>query len=296
MYGRAFQYYTSEARDKVDVVIDEINTAPFLTPLYAKQPVISLIHQLAREFWFFELRPPFSWLGYLAEPWYLKIYQKVPTVALSESTKQDLVRLGFQKVFVIPAGIGFSPRRTIPQKEEEPTLLYVGRLERAKRPDHAIQAFHMVKKEMPAAKLWIVGDGTLRQRLQDTASQDIHFFGWVSESRKLELMSRAHVLLAPYLREGWGLVVTEANACGTPAIGYNVPGLKDSIRDGETGLLTKENTLQSLAQLILQFFQDGRLREQLTQTALEWSGQFSWDKYAHQFTHVLDEVVEGRVN
>lgn len=132
--------------------------------------------------------------------------------------------------------------------------------------------------------------------VEDLARQDVQFFGKVSDAQKLELMSRAHVLLVPYVREGWGLVVTEANACGTPAIGYNVPGLKDSIRHGETGLLTTENTPEALAQLTVELLQDDKLRHRLAQAALEWSREFTWDKTAEQFMRILDEVAEGRFN
>lgn len=296
VYVRAYQYYTSDARENFDVVIDEINTIPFFTPLYVKQPVVSVIYQLAREFWLLEVPTPFSWVGYVIEPWYLRIYRNVPTVTISESGRQDMVKLGFRNVSRIPVGISFEPLKSIPRPEDDPTILYIGRLERAKRPYDAIRAFDVIKNRLPNAKLWIIGDGPIRGQLEDLARQDVQFFGKVSDAQKLELMSRAHVLLVPYVREGWGLVVTEANACGTPAIGYNVPGLKDSIRHGETGLLTTENTPEALAQLTVELLQDDKLRHRLAQAALEWSREFTWDKTAEQFMRILDEVAEGRFN
>jgi len=296
VYMRAFQYYTSEARENFDVVIDEINTIPFFAPLYVKQPVVSVIYQLAREFWLLEVPAPFSWVGYVIEPWYLRIYRNVPTVTISESGRQDMVKLGFRNVSMIPVGISFEPLQSISKTEDDPTILYIGRLERAKRPCDAIRAFDIIKNRLPNAKLWIIGDGPIRGQLEDLAGQDVQFFGKVSDSEKLELMSRSHVLLVPYVREGWGLVVTEANACGTPAIGYNVPGLKDSIRDGETGLLTPENTPEALAKLTLELLQDNKLHHRLAQAALEWSREFNWDKTAEQFMRILDEVAEGRFN
>jgi glycosyltransferase involved in cell wall biosynthesis len=103
-------------------------------------------------------------------------------------------------------------------KEERLTLLFVGRLKRVKKPDHAIRAFQMVGEMLHDARLWIVGDGYLRDKLERMAEQGVEFMGRVEDSMKVELMTRAHVLLFPAVREGWGLSITEANARGTPAV------------------------------------------------------------------------------
>jgi glycosyltransferase involved in cell wall biosynthesis len=292
VYLKARKNYLNYFKGKVDVVIDEINTIPFFTPLYVKEKKLALIHQLAREFWFYETKFPLSIIGYAIEPRYLKLYKDIPTLTVSNSTKQDLIELGFKEVFIIPEGLNHkhNPKSIYP-KEKNFTLIFVGRLKRAKLPDHAIKAFNIVKKQIPEARLWIVGDGYLKSELQKIAGDGITFFGKVSEKEKYELMSRAHALIVPGVREGWGLVVIEANSVGTPAIGYNVHGLRDSIRDGENGLLVKQNSPEAMAKAIMKLYNDEKLRNQLSENALEYAKQFSWDKSAEEFEKVVEGVV-----
>lgn len=153
---------------------------------------------------------------------------------------------------------------------------------RAKLPDHVMEAFTYIRKRMPDAKLWMVGDGKMRKKLEENKPYDVTFFGYVEGNKKHELMSRAHAILVPGVREGWGLVVTEANAMGTPAIGYNVHGLRDSIRDGETGLLCEPNP-EAMAGKAFELLGDNTLREKLSRNALAWAGEFNWDRSAEEF-------------
>jgi glycosyltransferase involved in cell wall biosynthesis len=97
------------------------------------------------------------------------------------------------------------------------------------------------------------------------------------------------MILVPAIREGWGLVVTESNAMGTPAVAYNVPGLRDSIKDGQTGLLTHENNPQELASLAISLFRDSRTLIKISANAINFSRQFSWDKSTEIFYHILQQ-------
>jgi glycosyltransferase involved in cell wall biosynthesis len=116
-----------------------------------------------------------------------------------------------------------------PAKEQAPTVLFVGRLTSNKRPDHALQAFRELKRHLPDAALWVVGDGPMLPKLKASAPPGTMFFGRVSEAQKHELMGRAHALIATSVREGWGLAVSEAALSGTRAVGYDVAGLHDSV-------------------------------------------------------------------
>lgn len=108
-------------------------------------------------------------------------------------------------------------------------VLYLGRLSANKRPDHAIQAFQLAKKSLPEAKMWVVGDGPMRKALERKAGPDITFFGRVSTAERERMLAEATCIVVTSVREGWGLVVTEAAEMGTPAIAYDVPGLRDSV-------------------------------------------------------------------
>ena len=115
------------------------------------------------------------------------------------------------------------------------------------------------------------------------------FFGRVSEEKKLDLLKRAHVLMVPSVREGWGISVIEANAMGTPAVGYNIPGLRDSIVDGKTGFLAEPLNPSALAERALRLLRDRRLAESMSLSALKWSTRFTWDRAAREF----GEVIQG---
>ena len=295
VYLKASRYYKQHCGE-FDVVIDEINTRPFMTPKFVKDgtPVIALIHQLAREFWFYEARFPVSWIGYhLLEDRWLKNYVDIPTITVSQSTRQDLIELGFKNVTIIPEGLSIKPLSVVAEKEDEPTLIFVGRMGHAKRPDHVIEAFAYIRKRIPDAKLWMVGDGAMRKKLEDKKVDGVTFFGYVDGERKRELMSKAHAILVPGIREGWGLVVTEANAMGTPAVGYDVHGLRDSIRDGETGVLCEAKPEMMAAQMV-ELLEDKRMWDRLSENALVWAGEFDWERSAEEFIRVVEAVVDGR--
>lgn len=293
VYWKAKKYYRKYFKGNFDIVVDEINTRPFLTPKFVDngEKVVALIYQLAREFWFYETRFPINYLGYyVLENRWLANYRDIPTVTISESTRKDLVVLGFRKVSIVPVGINFKPLESLPEKEKNPTFIFVGRLKKAKLPDHAITTFKIIKEKIPDAKLWVVGEGYYRRELEKIADSSVKFFGAVEHEKKLELMSRAHAILVPGVREGWGLVVTEANAMGIPAIGYNIPGLRDAIRDCEVGLLC-ESKPEVMAEKAIELLQDETLLEKLSRNALEWSRNFSWDKSAEEFLKLIERIV-----
>jgi len=290
VYWKARSYYRKLfASERYDVVIDEINTMPFFTPKFLKnEQIIALIHQLAREYWFYETPFPISHIGYhLLEKRWLRNYVDVPTVTVSESTKHDLLGLGFKRVHVVPEGLNFKPLDEVPQKESYPAVIYVGRLNRAKRPDHAIRAFKVVKEKFPKAELWIVGDGYFRKKLERMAFEGVKFFSNLSNEERRELVRRAWVLVNPSVREGWGLNVIEANALGTPCVAYDVAGLSDSIRDGVTGLLARNGDVKDLADKIAMVLRDEELRMRLSRNCLEYAESFNWDKTAEEFMKVL---------
>jgi glycosyltransferase involved in cell wall biosynthesis len=175
---------------------------------------------------------------------------------VSDSTKADLGEIGFKKVYIVPPGLNVTPLSNVKEKETSPTVVFIGRLKKTKLPHHALQAFSIIKREIHDAKMWIIGDGYLREELESSNMKDVTFYGYVSNEKKYDLLSRAHIIIVPAVREGWGLIVTEANAMGTPAIGYDVHGLRDSIRDGETGIIIKERSPAAMAQqtiLLLRF-------------------------------------------
>lgn len=292
VYGNAKKYYRkSFSKEHYDLVIDEINTRPFFTPKFVNhgEKIVALIHQLAREYWFYETSFPASYLGYhFLENRWLRDYIDVPTVTVSESGRQDLLGLGFKRVFVVPEGLNFEALKEVPGKEDFPVVVYVGRLRRAKRPDHAIRAFEIVKDQVPEAELWILGDGPQRERLEKVALEGVKFFGNLPNTERRKLMRAAWVLVNPSVREGWGLNVVEANALGVPCVAYDVAGLRDSIKDGKTGLLAQNGDVENLAEKVLSVIKYDDFRIKLSRNAVEYSRDFSWEKTAQEFMKVVD--------
>lgn len=287
VYKKAKKHYTEHFRiEGFDIVIDEINTVPFLTPTFVHngEKVLALIHQLAREYWFYETPFPINYIGFhFLEKRWLKQYVDVPTFTVSESTKKDLMDLGFKDLHILPEGLNFEPLKLMPQKYSQPVAVFSGRLKRAKRPDHAIRAFKIIKEKVPDAELWVFGDGPFRRTLERISGPGVTFFGNIENGKRRELLSKSWVLLSPGLREGWGLNVIEANALAVPAIAYNVPGLCDSIQNYKTGLLAESGNTVDLATKTIDLLINHSLREQFSRNALEYSRQFCWEKTADIF-------------
>ena len=290
VYSHAKRFYR-EHESEFDVVIDETNTRPFMTPKYVNKPIVALIHQLAVEFWDYKMPFPINLMGrHFLEPYWLRHYMNIKTITVSESTKADLERLGFKDVEIVYNGLNGDILDDPPRKEEEFTAIFVGRLTPTKKPEDAIKAFTLFGR----GRLWIVGRGELMRKLKKRYNQDnIDFKGFIPEDKKIELMKRAHVLLVPGIREGWGRVVIEANALGTPVIGYNVPGLRDSIKHNYNGLLCESNP-KAMSETLKRLYEDEELRKKLSKNALEWAKRFNWDESAERFERVLRGVTDGR--
>lgn len=294
VYWKAREHYRKYfSKQEYDVVIDEINTIPFLTPKFVRkrEKIIALIHQLSREYWFYETPFPASYFGYyLFEPRWLKNYEKIPTVTVSESSRKDLAELGFERVFVVGEGLNFEPLQRLDEKNESPVIVFAGRLKKAKRPGHAVESFRIVKERVANAELWIIGDGYLKEKLMRISPEGVKFFGSLSNEKRRRLIKRSWILINPSVREGFGLNVIEANALGVPTVAYDVPGLRDAVIDGKTGLLASSGNIEALAGAAVRILTDASLRIKLSEEALAYSKSFNWDKVADEFMRVIRTV------
>jgi len=175
VYRAARSFWRTEGHGAYDIVVDEINTRPFLTPRWIHDtPIVALIHQLAREIWFDETPLPVAVLGrYVLEPWWLRSYRNVPALTVSASSAGSLARHhGWRNVTVIPEG---SDPHPVPQleKEGEPTVVFLGRLVAMKQPEDAIEAFRVLAGRYPAAQLWMIGDGPRFAALRAESRVDV---------------------------------------------------------------------------------------------------------------------------
>lgn len=276
-------------RRHYDLIIDEVNGLGFFTFLIPGARRMVLMHQLYKEFWLRELGP-LGAVPYVLEPVLLWFYRKTPVVTVSPSTRGDLLALGFKDVSIVMNALDFAPLPVPPTKEPAPTLMFLGRLRSTKRPEDAIEIFRLVQQGVPNVRLWMAGTGPAEAALKQQAMglEGVDFLGRVDNEKKLELLARAHVLLVPGVREGFGINVIEAAAQGTPAVGYDIHGLRDSIQNGYTGLLARGPA--DAAQKVARLLNDKTLHEQMVGNCLLYALGFRWDARAQEFQQVVRRV------
>jgi glycosyltransferase involved in cell wall biosynthesis len=281
-----------------DVVVEEINTLPYFAPAWSRAPVVLFSPQLAREVWWYEAPRFLAPIGWAAEPLYLRVYRRVNAITISPSTSEDLRALGLRKrIDILPIAVSTPALSELPPKKPSGRLIAVGRLVPSKRFDHAVRALAHLRVSVPDARLTIIGEGAERENLTRLArdlrlSVAVQLTGRIPEERKARLLEDADVLVACSVREGWGLTPTEAARLGTPAVGYNVPGLRDSIIHGRTGLLS-EPSPASLAAAITQLLGDGTY-DSLRRQAWEQWRDLSWERTAESFEQFLEAAGPSR--
>ncbi|HUD10931.1 MAG TPA: glycosyltransferase family 4 protein [Candidatus Saccharimonadia bacterium] len=300
VYLRAWRHYRSHLRDWPDLVIDEINTVPFFAKFYARQPVVLFVHMLCRQIWFYQMVFPLSAIGYIIEPLYLRLLRRQKVITVSASTQHDLERHGFSRdnISVISEGVELVPCAELPEKDcaIEPTILSFGTVRPMKRTLQQLQAYEIAKRQIPQLKLIIAGalDGAYGDKLRRRVGQspykaDITVLGRVSASKKTELMRQAHVILSTAVKEGWGLTITEAATQGTPAVAYDVDGLRDSIKNGVTGLVTQPNP-NALASGIVKLLSDPKAYQTMRNDAWTWSKEVTFDRSYDDFAKVVQNA------
>lgn len=293
VYWYAYRFYKKHLRGWPDKVIDEVNTVPFFARFYVDEPVWMFFHQLARQIWFYEMSFPLNLIGYVVEPIYLFSLRKVPVITVSQSTKQDLMRYGFvsDKIHIISEGIEMSPVSELDElkKENAPTILALGSIRAMKRTVDILRAFEIAKKQVPDLKLWIAGKAegkygasVLREIGQSVYKSDITYFGKISAQEKKTLLQKTHLLCVTSVKEGWGLVVTEANSQGTPAAVYDVDGLRDSVKNNETGTVCFMNPT-ALAMEIVRLVETPVLYQRLRECGWNWSKELTFEKSYQDF-------------
>lgn len=296
-------FYYLFSKNIFDLVIDEIHGLPFFTPLYVKIPKIAFIHEVADEIWDYMFPFPLNKIGKLIEPLYFKLYRNVKFWTDADSTIDDLVNKGIKRknCVAINCPVSNKPLKTLHKKEEVPTFIFVSRVVKMKGIEEVIRAFFYILQELKDARLWIVGDGDKKyvEELKETMrsysiSTKVKFFGRVSEEEKLELMKKAHLLLHASVKEGWGLVVIEAASQGTPSVVYNVSGLKDSVKNGKTGIVLEENTSKEMAREAVSLIKNKKRYQSFQKNGLEWVGSLTWERATRQSEALLNQVLRSK--
>ncbi len=291
----AFFYYFKN-RNKTDVIIDEVHWFPFFSALYARKKTVALTCEVANKLLFTLFPYPIAVIFRGIEKIYLRLYRNVPTMAISESTKNDLVNQGVMGnlITVIPMGINRIAIKNT-KKEADPTIIFVARLNKQKGIEDAIHAISRLTDKIKNIKLWVVGAGDKEyiKHLRELAetygvSGNIIYWGYVTDAKKFELMARSQVIIVPSVQEGFGLTIPEAGSVGTPAVAYDVQGMRDIINNNINGLLIKA-TPDALARGIEKILTDKNYLT-LCKKALEMSKIYNWDDTAKTALDVLKNV------
>jgi glycosyltransferase involved in cell wall biosynthesis len=283
--------YLRNYRDSFDVIVDAENGIPFFSPLYSLKPKILLMFHVHRTV-FLKHMPPgvghsFAFFETKVMP---LIYRAVPFVAISSDTKAEVVaqRMTALPINVVQSGVdsACSPGR----KEERPTIVYIGRLQRYKRVELLIAAMPEVLEKIKDAQLVIAGTGDESVKLRKLAGElgvgdSVVFRGFVNEEAKRSLLASAWIFASPSSMEGWGITAAEALASGTPAVVFDVPGLREIVKDGESGCVLPEGA--NLASVLVRVLSDAEYRRRLSAGALARGRDFSWDQAAENMLDIL---------
>lgn len=279
-----------------DLVIEDINKVPCFTPWWTRAPVAVIVPHLFGTTAFREASAPVAAYVLALESWIPRAYRGCRFLAISESTRDDLAARGVDpaRVAVVHCGMdhaSYAPDPAVP-KHARPTVLYIGRLRRYKGVDGVLRALPGLLARVPDARLVVVGDGPHAPALRREAARrglasHVEFLGFVPRAEKVRLLREAWTVVQPSPKEGWGLTVIEAGACGTAVVASDAPGLRDSVRRDETGLLVPYGDDAALAAALARVLEDRALRERLAAAGLAWAARFTWPDCARRSLDAL---------
>ncbi len=289
-------------RERPDIVVEDINKLPLYSEFLTDGPIGVIVPHLFGSAAFVEASWPVATLVWLCErpiPW---AYRRAGFHAISESTRDDLIDRGIaaERIEVIHPGVDastFTPDPGI-QRASPPSFLYVGRLKRYKGVETAVRALALARETRPDVRLDIAGDGDDRVRLEALTARlglrdAVEFHGFVSEAEKIRLFRSALANVFPSPKEGWGITVMEAAACGTPSLASDSPGLRDSVRDGITGFLVTHGDVHALARRMVDLASDPALVTRMGQAAQAVAETMSWEQTAERTERHLEGLIRA---
>jgi glycosyltransferase involved in cell wall biosynthesis len=288
------------AAERPDIVIEDVNKLPLFLALGSQLPFCAIVPHLFGTTAFDEAPWPIAAIVWAAELPLAAAYRRAEFHAISESTRDDLVARGVpcDRIRVIHPGVDSRHYTPAPggRRSATPTFLYVGRLKRYKGIGLAIRALALARRRRPDIRLEIAGTGDYRPELERLAlslelEKAVVFHGFASEERKIDLMRAAWANIFPSPKEGWGITVVEAAACGTPSVASDSPGLRDSVRHGETGFLVPHGDVEALALRMLELADSAPLVARLGVRARKFAEGLPWERTAAATERHLQEII-----
>jgi glycosyltransferase involved in cell wall biosynthesis len=277
-----------------DALVEIWNGVPWFSPIWCRRPHITFLHHVHGPMWDQILPAPLAAFGRALESRVAPpFYRRTEVLTPSDATREELLELGFrpQRVTAVPNGTdpGFRPGGT---KTVEPSMIAVARLAPVKRLALLVESAVEARRRVPELTLTIVGDGPDRPALErqvDAADARswITFAGRVDHADLIALYQRSWIVASASLAEGWGLGITEAAGCGTPAVATDIRGHRSSVVDGVTGILAPP---ERLADAMVRLLTDASLRSRMGQAAQRRTAAMTWDESALGIIRVLHRV------
>ncbi|HKH82082.1 MAG TPA: glycosyltransferase family 4 protein [Gemmatimonadales bacterium] len=299
VFGRP-AVHSAIAAERPDILVEDINKLPLFLGTGIRLPICAIVPHLFGTTAFAEASWPIATIVWTAERPLAWAYRRAGFHAISESTRDDLVARGVRRDHIRVIHPGVDSKRFTPgpagRRSVVPTFLYVGRLKRYKGIAFALQALALARQQRPDLRMEIAGTGDYRSDLEDIAAglqleRAVVFHGFVSEERKIDLMRSAWANVFPSPKEGWGITVIEAAACGTPSLASDSPGLRDSVCHGETGFLVPHGDVSALAARMVELADSAELVTRLGDRARRFAEGLTWERTASETEQQLHDIV-----
>ena len=286
--------------ERFDVVVEDLNKVPMLATRWADARArLLIVHHLFGATAFREANVALASATWLFERIIPSVYRGLPCIAVSRSTRDDLVRRGLDAsdITIVRNGVALDDLGPAANRFEDPTVAYLGRLKKYKRIDLVLRAVALLRDRGMEVKLIVAGKGDARQALEEAARglgvlDRVRFAGFVPDHEKRDILagSWVHALTSP--KEGWGIASIEASACGTATVASDSPGLRETVRHGETGLLVPHGDVEALADALTRVLEPGT-RDRMGRAARVMAERFSWGGVADAIEELLRSLAEG---
>jgi glycosyltransferase involved in cell wall biosynthesis len=280
--------------EKFDLVVEDLNKIPFFGGRFIREGRIALIHHLFGKTIYTETNPIAAAYVYYSEKLIPKHYKKIPIIAVSESSKNEIVKMGIPEgnVKVVYNGVDPKAYNSGAGLAEKPTIICLARMKKYKRIDILLDTVPKMLKEIPDLEVVLVGDGDDLPRLKEICrkskiEKSIKFTNFVPSREKADLLASSWVSVNTSPKEGWGLTSVESQSSGTPSIVPDSPGLRETVKDGVSGYIYPFGNKEALARILIKILKDKRLTLDMGEQAKKWAENFSWDESAKKMKKII---------